>query len=61
MFLYRDFSNCDVNMLVTASQLRRVQPLHQFITKILYISDDMGLYPEHEGQNTAMKIPVALF
>jgi hypothetical protein len=31
------------------------------ITKILYISDNMGMYPEHQGQNTAMKMPVAPF
>jgi hypothetical protein len=33
--------------------------MEYLITKILYISDDMGLHPEHHGQNIAMKMPVA--
>jgi hypothetical protein len=35
--------------------------MEHHITKILHISDDMGLYLEHEGQNKAMKMPVAPF
>jgi hypothetical protein len=59
------FLNYDVNSLWKQANLDMLSPytslIEYHITKILYISDDMGLYPEHQGQNTAMKMTVAPF